>query len=1031
MGDALIPPPGREPAQPMIGRSPPKPVRTPEEVEAMPPGAEFRTPSGEVMTRPYDVSDDESFQAVPLGAPYREGGKVQTKYAGEALDPRAQALYSAAHTTEGKKHALERYYPGKVKEERGELYIDQDGKRLSPKATSIAALAGEAAGAAAPTAGAVGGGIVGALVGPFTSMAGAGAGAAGGEALNQMILRILGIEDIPSAEGKAQMGTEFVGGIAGQAAGLSAPVIPSALRVGRNALANSPDLLRKFVGLGDEVSGSLRSVAERGHRVDPTPYMRGTPFPSKMMALAQTYKLDPVREGSGSAFSKTVGDAPGARTTVPPELRSLLTNLGASPGESEVVGRSSAPSATAAGEKVLGRVRAEADEAKAAVRERLAAIDAQMEALTAGKTTAEGGQASQRAALERASADLRQAAAKLVDKDIATLRATADESLAKVGDNPGDLARKYGEQIWENRRENGQAFTKMYQSALALGDGETPNIAPVSRIAGLFVDDINPAVREMYPREHSIIARLAGYPEMVKEGEEAAAVTLADLHELRTFLRSRIDWNDLTRTPSQGMLVALQGALDKAINDAGATPGLKLAAAALKDVDTAYGAMIRKYEDETVRQMSKFSRAGAAVDADKLAEIAFQPGNTERIRLVKQLGTPQLVEALEAADLKRMLVKAGENTGSVSSKAIADEIETRLKSGVLSEIHGPEKAEKLKLLLDRIRRSYGDDPLQVRPKDTVFSLMERADAAATALDNLSPKQLIATYEQQMAAYKRAYRETEREGARAAASPAENPLNTLRNTGAEGVIHKILDSDASPTLLRAIYDRFGEGEEIQAIRVYATRRWLQSVADKAFPGTAGGGSPEAALNWFTKLPEDVQPILFPGGTQAQAKKLVETVKMILPREMEDLGMSFMGASSVIHPERSPALGRAGRMIAAWPGFLGRSLVGAVLDNISDIMTHPQTIKFITSGLDSTVVAEREAATKALRDIIKHSFQTVASKQAPALAGVGAAGAKAGWGSVDDAPPEGEAPPEPMAGGPAWRQPSETGTPAWRQ
>ena len=194
------------------GMVPPIYVQSPDEVEKLSPGTRFRTPKGEVLTRPYDVQDDTSWQEVPLGAPYREGGKTRLKYEADALHPGAQSLYEMAHDPAGQKKALEYWYgPGSVKEDRGEVYVEQDGKRRSPKSGTAGGMASRAAGyvgsQVAPTGGAIAGGIAGGRAGGVAAPLGAAVGGGIGEAINQGLLRWLGVEKLGLGESAGAIGS--------------------------------------------------------------------------------------------------------------------------------------------------------------------------------------------------------------------------------------------------------------------------------------------------------------------------------------------------------------------------------------------------------------------------------------------------------------------------------------------------------------------------------------------------------------------------------------------------------------------------------------------------------------------------------------------------------------------------------------------------------------------------------------------------------------------------------------------------------
>ena len=110
-------------------------------------------------------------------------GKLRQKPKFEPLNFSSQTLYDMSVTDSEKKKALERSYPGKVKQDTEGLYVEDNGKFRRPgRGTSSAT--GFIASAAAPTAGAVvgalGGGAAGGFVGGAVGGAAWAAGGSGG-----------------------------------------------------------------------------------------------------------------------------------------------------------------------------------------------------------------------------------------------------------------------------------------------------------------------------------------------------------------------------------------------------------------------------------------------------------------------------------------------------------------------------------------------------------------------------------------------------------------------------------------------------------------------------------------------------------------------------------------------------------------------------------------------------------------------------------------------------------------------------------
>ena len=100
-----------------------------EDFMKVPHGAAFLDPEGKTRYKP--IRNDEDFMMLPEGAKFADpSGKIRTKPKYEPIDFTPQTLYDIAHSDKGRKMALEKFYPGKVREDpSGGFYIeDDDGK---------------------------------------------------------------------------------------------------------------------------------------------------------------------------------------------------------------------------------------------------------------------------------------------------------------------------------------------------------------------------------------------------------------------------------------------------------------------------------------------------------------------------------------------------------------------------------------------------------------------------------------------------------------------------------------------------------------------------------------------------------------------------------------------------------------------------------------------------------------------------------------------------------------------------------------
>lgn len=1008
-----------------MGTVMPTPMYAPTKAEfdKIPPGVLFRDPKGQVRRKPYEVTDDKSFQAVPLGAQYLEDGQLKTKYkAAGGIDPRAQTLFDMAHTPDGQKKALEYFYgPGTVHDDRGDIYVlTRDGQRLSPKATTLGSIGSRVLGATAAGAlpaagsavGALAGGISGLPGGPAGSigvgLAGAGAGGAAGEAANQEILRLLGVEKLPGGRAAGEMG---ISGLTGSLGSLLFAA-PGAARSALGSLRSSlPAALRWFVGANPEKLAIAKELVKEGARPSLSSYAEQAPFVGFLESIAKQFGYDPAKES--------------AKTWMPKVMDRLLEQAGVPAEERNVVGQTAAVSLEPAGRAAVARSQAIIGQANEKLN---AAIEAyRAEHVQTATLTRDAAQK----ALDTAGAKLtaeadasRTAANTALKQELDAIQHETETALKGAGASPGDLSRSWGKRIGALRQQLSQDAGRLYTAADTLAAGHEPNVAPLRQWAAGLIDSVPDAVAAEYPKEVEILSKLAGresaagtglVDELGKPIQGAAApVTFSDLHQLRTFLRSKVDWGDLTRGPRQGVLMRLEQAVDQTINSQEAAPELQAAAKALRHADDFYRENIRRFEDATVRQLAQFGQAVAAPDVAELAKLTLRQGNTERIRMLREMGGPDLWNRVVAADTQAMLNEAGAQGGKLDAQKFATEILDRANSGVLKEAYTPAQAERLRLQADRIARVYGRVPMQPRPGDTVFTLMDRTDALIKQAEGLAKKQPMELFRQSMKQI-----DTEIKAMRAAgnAEIGQNPLRAFTNLGAEEAAKRIL---SSPDMIAAVEREFGpNSSEFTMLRQTYARQVLQRIADATLPieGRRGGGLTQATEAFLT-LPPETQQRLFPGTTSQEMVNLIRKVVLMFPGADVGFGSSLAGTSAIAHPSGSTLLGKnVGRFLKGFPEPVSRFMLAKALDKISSLATSPRLVEFMAKGLDGKPPG-REAAEAALRAFLQDT-----SRSGAAGAAIGEYGGRQ---ANTAAPDQQAAPPAPI---PSWREraASDAGTP----
>ena len=1028
----FVKPPRTSADAPYVGLEPIRVVRDPAEAAALPAGSKFRDPTGQVRIVPHTVTDDVTYQTVPPGASYREGAEVKTKPAAAGnVSPQAMTLYDMAHTTEGRKKALEYVYgPGTVKEDRGELYVETPEGRLSTRMPSPGGLVSRGVGTVGSKALPAGGSAVGALAGAIPGVFGGGpvgaiaagtaggtAGAAAGEAGNEAILRHLGVESLSPWRAAWEIGGSGVEGGVGTLAGGGLMAAPSIIKKG---LAEKlPAFLRYLGGVDTEALKVAKQIAGEGGRVPLSSYAPELPFVSVLANIAKQFGYDPVKKTAEKEW-------------LPKVTGQLLESVGVPESERKVVGQTAAVPLGEAGEAAKAKAAKMLGDARTALEQRTTGYRTAREAALKGDLReAQRDLSTQQTALVTEADTLRKTAQGLINRDIEDLDRTATAALKTAGDRPGDLSRKFGERIVGLRAQMGKDAKRLYDAADEVAGDAQPDVAGVRQWAKEVLDNAPVALRAQYPNEIALLMKLGGETApasgglLDQFGNPVAAttnkpVTFGDLHQLRNFIRSKVDWGDLTRGPRQGALVKLDQTINDVIYDAEAVPELKEAASHLRAADDFYRDNIRKFEDATVRRIAAFSRAAAPADAEELASLAMRGGdagiNRERIRMIREMGGDNLWRATVAADTRAMLDAAGAQAGRVDPTKLAGEIAARAESGVLKEAYSTLDAERLRIQADRIMRSAGRVPMEQRPGDTVFTLMDRADAAIRHAQEMGARNPLATFKTEMAKLSDETRKALQAGE---ATLRKSPLNEFVSLESEAAANKIVET---PSLLKSVAMEFGTSSpEFTMLRQAAARRYMQDLADRIAPAAGRpGGSVAPVAEKFFGLTAEAQDLLFPGVSREQMTNLMRKAVMMFPPSEADFGSSLAGRAMLFNPQRAVFVPKAGQAaLGALPKWASRLMVGKMLSAVANIASSPKTVEFIARGLEGGPPGA-EAAETLLRALLDpRSLEASAAAGATGAAFTAAGPMKKGF---DDAASTPSGDPVPI---PSWRDRASAG------
>jgi hypothetical protein len=991
-------------------------ISSPEEAEKLRPGQQFKGPDGSLRSVPYKVMEPSDINNVPDGADFvGPDGELRVKPKYESIDFTAQYLYNVAHSDKGRRKALERSYPGKVRDDpAGGFFVEDDDGVLRKPGRGAAASGGGIASAAAPTALGIGGAVGGGVFGGVPGVAGAFAGGAAGSKVNDIVSSLAGVYDDENAwrDAAIEGGLSAGGQVAGKVIGAGARVIGEAVSGGKRVL---PSIANKALGTNPEALKLGRQMAERGEtegegwlgklglrkagtEVPPDQMFPEAPALHNITGTKEPalHTQNPLKQSAEAHYERSVGEIleglgvgkPMSRTEIDRTFKELVSAQEA--GNTPLVQKledvlskantrsaahpDAAVSVEAAGQRILESVRAKSAESDQRLRELLdlRKADAERRAAVSGES-----HAARTAELRQAQEESQRAAQQLIDQGFADLDRQSTDALriARAGHNSGDLWRSVGAQIAEYRQGIQLRARTMYDTADELsgavrnGDtwvgGARVDASTLAPRAQAFLEQLP----EEFERNHPVIVQRI---RALGNGEEAP--TWAQLHDLRTALRQNIKWNDLTSDVKNGTYKYFNNRINELL--LAETPETREAIAALREADAFYRRNMGPLGAKEIQNVMNALDSGLQADPKALLDIIMKEGKTEVARQIESIVGPNTWNALRAADTQEMLQTSRDLLGNIDSKKFSREVLKRQNQGLLGTLHGAQ-AERLVQQAQRIEQLAGRLPIASQPGDTAADLIMRARAAADAAQEAGKRDPLNTLKQEMAGIRKEH------AAAVRAAKANDPMAFMLDptVGAHAAVDKIL---SHPDMLVAASRAFPGAEaspEFELIRQVYAQRFLQ-----------GGTNVSEKL---AKVTPEIQALMFPGVTLKQMHLLAKEMDLLVSNKAGAFGNSLMGTNIVEHPiGAATGLGKLAGPTKMLPGanLAARSALGTYYGTIRKLATSPTTLRWLEKGLTSPDPAGRAEARAALRQL--------AQRSGAAGAGIGTAAGTQGPGAAEN-------------------------------
>ena len=950
-----------------------------EDYEKLSPGAQYVGPDKKVRVKPFSVTDDTDYAKVPEGGVYiGPDKKTRTKPKYEGIGFSAETLHDMAVTPEAQREVLEKFYPDKVKEDAGGIYIDDDGTLRRPGHGGIGERLGADVAQAAPIAGITAGGLLGSEMGPPGLFGGSVLGAMAGRQFNNTVLALAGIHQ-PMSSQISSSEWEGAGAAGGEVLGAGLSKVPGAvqslaegvkkvggIKTGLSDILESvgitPERARYFLGTSLETAQQAADITNR--------YGPGVVAPSVLAPeapmLTKIEQMDAVFRGRNvfGEAARDVYEKGGKELVESPDIGVKL--------EDTLTGATKQVSSKEAGQLALDNFQkklAVSDAALAKVRQD--ALDVARKPITEA-----GGEAAFKANHEAVTTRLVSAHKTAADDATQFVHAAVDSigndvenamRQADTGANPGRLWRVVANKFRHYKLANQARARTLYNESDALGGGvKIPNTGEsLGGEAGDFLNRMPEILRSKYP-EVQLLTKLAGR-QADEDGDGAIPptdLTLKELRQLRSWLRHGIDYSDLTPDMREGAVKFFAKKVDDFIHGMEIPDSIKPAVRVLDQADAFYKNTMPFLNDSIVTTVMKGLQEGVPPNPEVLSKVLFDSDRTEALRRARSIVGPSLWRLVQAAHTQNVIKSSLNIAGKVDVQRFASQIEEMYRNGILQTGYSKEFAERLVQAARNVRQLEGNLELGADSNDTLSSLIQRAKIMADEVKKQADADPLKALS---------------EGVKRVDKDFNDRLKIARQKRKNEPLHFLYESSMTalpiraanrilkdPDLIIAAANQFGtDSPEMDALRQVYVQRLFQRPL-----GKVAGLREEIAGE--KGIPEEVQAIMFPGVTRKTMLQLVKDMEFLFGGSVSDVGGSLAAASRVINPWSHIPIPKSGivKYMADIPGaaVVPRFLLGKFFATVMDGVSHPNFVNWLAGNLTKGG-PDREMARRILQDRLK--------------------------------------------------------------
>jgi hypothetical protein len=372
-------------------------------------------------------------------------------------------------------------------------------------------------------------------------------------------------------------------------------------------------------------------------------------------------------------------------------------------------------------------------------------------------------------------------------------------------------------------------------------------------------------------------------------------ISFADAQRMRTLFREAGDGGNMTRGVTAGEAQRMSNMVDYAIKSAAVDPKAAPAVALLGQLDAAYGAGIKKFNDAGVKKLVADMKAGVMPDPEVTAATIIKPGQEARAGQIRDMVGPDVWNRVASTDYRNLIDSATSNEGQVSGTALLREINKR-GDGLMKVVYGDKQAASLRQAAESLARHDGK----------------------LSTDAMSPGRLQDTARRLDYEEKRTEAWMKESAISQLADPRMNPEEAYRY---------LVKPQNGHALAEAVRVFGKDSPQIQGIQQKALEELLSQVKYKGTDPRSG----EALSEALDAYPEEMQKVLFPNGMDTDLHLLGTELKATM-KSLDDEAMAGMGAGATLNK-----------------GFW-RRIPAQIHDGIyQNILQRPSVIRYLALGL----------------------------------------------------------------------------------